>query len=148
MKFVVDFEKAKTTHTQTRVPARLISGWQRVSKSGCGQGCLAIMSAKEGTQNREAGKAEQTRIIKVQRKCRGIQLRTEQGPGGPTGTTLEGKGTSVGQGLCGVCKTPFIVSPISPTSLCALKSWNLPCSVGVAQKEGTVQLTEGLVSQY
>lgn len=81
MKFVVDFEKAKTTHTQTRVPARLISGRQRVdrrvAKSSCGQGCLTIMSAKERTQNTEAGKAEQTRIIKVQRRCRGIQLRTE-----------------------------------------------------------------------
>lgn len=50
---------------------------RRIAKSGCGQGCLTIMPAKEGTQNREAGKAEQTRITQEQRKCRGIQFRTE-----------------------------------------------------------------------
>lgn len=60
MKFVVDFEEAKTTHTQTRVPARLISVWQgvdkRVAKSGSGQGRLTVTSAKEGTQEQGSRK--------------------------------------------------------------------------------------------
>lgn len=64
MKSVVDFEKAKTTHTQTRVPARLTRGRQgadrRVAKSGSGQGCLT-MSAREGTTRtgKQKGRANQ-----------------------------------------------------------------------------------------
>lgn len=85
MKFVVDFEKAKTTHTQTRVPARLISGWQgvdrRVAKSGSGQGASQSCQSREKHKNREAGNAEQTRINKVRRKSRGIQLGTDADSG-------------------------------------------------------------------
>lgn len=113
-----------------------------------GRGASQSCQPKKEHKNREAGKAEPTTIIKVPRKSRGIWLRADADSGGPTGATLAGRGASVGQGLCGVCKAPFIVSPICPTSLCALKSWNLPCSVGVAQREGTAQSAEGLVSQH
>lgn len=79
MKFVVGFEKAKTTHTQTRVPARLISGCQGVDRTvaNSGQGASQSCQPEEKHENRAAGKAGQTRINKVHRKSRGIQLRTD-----------------------------------------------------------------------
>lgn len=57
MKFVVDFEKAKTTHTQTRVPARLISGWQGVDRrvaKGASQSCQPEKEHRTGKQERQS----------------------------------------------------------------------------------------------
>ena len=80
MKSVVDFEKAKTTHTQTRVPARLTRGRQGADrrewpKAGLDRGASQCQPEKE-QQEQGSRKAEQTRTNKVQRKPTGSKLRT------------------------------------------------------------------------
>lgn len=128
MKSVVDFEKAKTTHTQTRAPGRLTIGKQGVDrrerpKAGLNRGASQCQPEKEH-KDREAerqSKPELTRCRESPQACSlGLMLPLD----------LTSPGVPTGHGLCGVCKTPFLLSPICPAFLCTVVELALQCGCG------------------